>query len=144
MTASWPFDQVRCHRHTLAMTALQDEGESKGHVFGWKYPGAVLLLSAGDDGSGHPAYMPGWSEQLQEVAHPYPVEWQDYPDGGHAILFPYVPTTQLSYAHPVSGRISTGGGQPAPNAEADRHSWQQALAFLQRAVAAHTSKKENS
>jgi hypothetical protein len=128
------------------LTALQDEeAVQRARIPVEKLQAPVLLLSAGDDGSWPSSvYARMVRDKLQEVAHPYPVEWQDYPDGGHAILFPYVPTTQLSYAHPVSGRISTGGGQPAPNAEADRHSWQQALAFLQRAVAAHTSKKENS
>lgn len=148
-TASWlPFDQgPPPHRHTLAMlTALQDEeAVQRARIPVENIRAPVLLLSAGDDGSWPSSvYARMVSDKLQEVAHPYPVEWQDYQDAGHAILFPYVPTTQLSYAHPVSGRISTGGGQPAPNAEADRHSWQQALAFLQRAVAAHTSKKETS
>ena len=39
------------------------------------------------------------------------------------ILFPYVPTTQLVYAHPVSGKISTSGGNPKDNARADQESW---------------------
>jgi len=68
------------------------------------------------------------------------VEWHDYQDAGHAILFPYVPTTQISYAHPVSKRISTGGGEPAANAHADKHSWQHAQEFLRNAVGAHLAR----
>ncbi|WP_211452656.1 acyl-CoA thioester hydrolase/BAAT C-terminal domain-containing protein [Collimonas antrihumi] len=148
-TASWlPFDQgPPPHRHALAMlTALQDEeAVQRARIAVENIQAPVLLLSAGDDGSWPSStYARMVSDKLQEVAHPYPVVWQDYQDAGHAILFPYVPTTQLSYAHPVSGRVSTGGGQPAPNAEADRDSWQQALAFLEHAVAVHTSKKEIS
>ncbi|AMP00230.1 dienelactone hydrolase family protein [Collimonas arenae] len=146
-TASWqPFDEgPPPHRHALAMlTALQDEAAvARARIPVEKIQAPVLLFSAGDDGSWPSSlYSKMVSDKLKEAGHPYPVEWQDYQDAGHSILFPYVPTTQLSYAHPVSGRISTGGGQPLANAEADRHSWQQALAFLQHAVAAHISKKE--
>jgi BAAT / Acyl-CoA thioester hydrolase C terminal len=49
-------------------------------------------------------------------------------------VFPYVPTTQLVYAHPVSGRISTGGGRPAANAHADEASWRAVLNFLNAAT----------
>lgn len=148
-TASWqPFDQgPPPHRHALAMlTALQDQDAvQRARIPVEKIQAPVLLLSASDDGSWPSSlYSRMVRDKLREAGHPYPVEWQDYQDAGHAILFPYVPTTQLSYAHPVSGRISTGGGQPAANAHADRHSWQQALAFLHQAVAAHLSKKEIS
>ncbi|WP_211462301.1 acyl-CoA thioester hydrolase/BAAT C-terminal domain-containing protein [Collimonas silvisoli] len=148
-SASWlPFDQgPPPHRHALAMlTALEDEDAvMRARIPVEKIQAPVLLLSASDDGSWPSSlYSKMISDKLQEVSHPYPVEWQNYQDAGHAILFPYVPTTQISYAHPVSGRISTGGGQPAANAHADRHSWQQALAFLQNAVTAHPSKKEIS
>jgi uncharacterized protein YciW len=60
----------------------------------------------------------------------------DYEGAGHAIVFPYVPTTQLVYAHPVSGRISTGGGEPRANARADAQSWAAVRRFLADAVAA--------
>ncbi|MDB5766925.1 MAG: palmitoyl-CoA hydrolase [Collimonas fungivorans] len=148
-TASWqPFDQgPPPHRHALAMlTALQDpDAVERARIQVEKIQAPVLLLSASDDGSWPSSlYSRMVSDKLQEAGHPYPVKWQDYQDAGHAILFPYVPTTQLSYAHPVSGRISTGGGQPAANANADRHSWQQALAFLRQAVAVHISRKESS
>lgn len=51
------------------------------------------------------------------------MQWVDTKDGGHSIVFPYVPTTQLVYAHPVSGKINTGGGTPSANAQSDEHSW---------------------
>ncbi|MEO6409975.1 MAG: acyl-CoA thioester hydrolase/BAAT C-terminal domain-containing protein [Burkholderiaceae bacterium] len=47
-----------------------------------------------------------------------------------------MPTTQGVYAHPVSGRLSTSGGAPHPNAEADEASWTAVLRFLDQAVRA--------
>jgi hypothetical protein len=74
---------------------------------------------------------------LAKHRHPYPVVHHEYPNGGHSILFPYAPTTQLTYRHPVSKRSSTTGGTPAVNAHADAHSWQAALTFARQAVADH-------
>lgn len=139
--ASWaPFDQgPPPHRHVLAMlTALQDkDAVAKARIPVEKIQAPVLLLSATDDGSWPSSvYTKMVSDKLAEVVHPYPVERHDYQDAGHAILFPFVPTTQISYAHPVSKRISTGGGKPDANAHADHHSWQHAQQFLKDAIAA--------
>ena len=66
---------------------------------------------------------------------------EHFDGAGHAIVFPTVPTTQLVYAHPVSGRLSTTGGAPAANAHADEASWLAVLTFLAQAVQArrHTT-----
>ena len=143
--ASWaPFDDgAPPHRHVLAMlTALQDkEAVAKARIPVEHIDAPVLLLSATDDGSWPSSiYSKMVSDKLDEVAHPHAVEWHDYQDAGHAILFPYVPTTQISYAHPVSKRISTGGGEPAANAHADKHSWQHAQEFLRNAIGAHLAR----
>lgn len=139
--ASWaPFDEgAPPHRHALAMlTALQDkEAVARARIPVEKIQAPVLLLSATDDGSWPSSvYAKMVSDKLEAVAHPHAVQWHDYQDAGHAILFPTVPTTQISYAHPVSKRISTGGGQPAANAYADHHAWQHAQQFLRDALAA--------
>ncbi|MNJ79446.1 hypothetical protein D3C77_774670 [compost metagenome] len=47
-----------------------------------------------------------------------------------------MPTTQLVYAHPVSGKISTSGGNPKDNARADQESWEGVKTFLDAAVKA--------
>lgn len=143
--ASWaPFDEgAPPHRHVLAMlTALQDkEAVAKARIPVEHIDAPVLLLSATDDGSWPSSiYSKMVSDKLDEVAHPHAVEWHDYRDAGHAILFPYVPTTQISYAHPVSKRLSTGGGAPAANAHADKHSWQHAQEFLRNAIGAHLAR----
>ncbi|MFL9925692.1 acyl-CoA thioesterase/bile acid-CoA:amino acid N-acyltransferase family protein [Herbaspirillum lusitanum] len=142
--ASWkPFDDGPApHRHELAMlTALRDaDAVARARIPVERIAAPVLLLSASDDGSWPSSrYCEMVSTALHR--HPYPVEWHDYQQAGHSILFPAVPTTQTSYAHPVSGRVSTGGGMPAANALADAHSWREAQAFLQRAVAAQLDRK---
>ncbi|WP_050470100.1 acyl-CoA thioester hydrolase/BAAT C-terminal domain-containing protein [Herbaspirillum chlorophenolicum] len=146
-TASWkPFDEGPSpHRHELAMlTALEDEeAVARARIPVERIQGPVLLLSATDDGSWPSSvYCRMVSGKLAEVQHPWPVVWRDYANAGHSILFPFVPTTQTSYAHPVSGRISTGGGEPSANARADLDSWQHAQQFLRAALAKHSSRKD--
>ncbi len=104
----------------------------------------MLLLSATDDGSWPSAdYSRMVVERLEREKHPSPVRHLDFDDAGHAIQFPYVPTTQLVYAHPVSGRISTGGGEPAANARADEASWRAVLSFLDEAVRTRASQSSS-
>ncbi|CAJ0859429.1 hypothetical protein R1479_00687 [Ralstonia mannitolilytica] len=139
--ATWaPFDEGPApHRHERAIrTALQDaDAVARARIRVERTRGPVLLLSATDDGSWPSSdYSRMVTAKLAEVRHPYPVEHFDYEGAGHAIVFPYVPTTQLVYAHPVSGRISTGGGEPRANARADAQSWAAVLRFLASAVAA--------
>lgn len=140
-TASWaPFDEGPApHRHERAIrTALQDaDAVARARIRIERARGPVLLLSATDDGSWPSGdYSRMVTTKLAEVRHPYPVQHFDYEGAGHAIVFPYVPTTQLVYAHPVSGRISTGGGEPRANARADAKSWAAVRRFLASAVAA--------
>ncbi|MEE2975900.1 MAG: acyl-CoA thioester hydrolase/BAAT C-terminal domain-containing protein [Pseudomonadota bacterium] len=140
-TATWaPFDEGPApHRHERAIrTALQDaDAVARARIRNERARGPVLLLSASDDGSWPSSdYSRMVTTKLAEVRHPYPVQHFDYEGAGHAIVFPYVPTTQLVYAHPVSGRISTGGGEPRANARADAQSWAAVLRFLASAVAA--------
>ena len=102
--------------------------------------GPVLLVSGTDDGSWPSTRYSRMVERaLADAAHPYPVEHLCYRDAGHAILFPYVPTTDIARPHPVSGIHTTGGGTPAANARANEESWAGVLAFLADATAARTT-----
>ncbi|MDR7949444.1 acyl-CoA thioesterase/bile acid-CoA:amino acid N-acyltransferase family protein [Achromobacter aegrifaciens] len=144
-TATWaPFDEGPSpHRHEKAiLTALQDpDAVARARIKVEDIQGPVMLLSGTDDGSWPSSiYSKMVQDKLAEVNHPYPVEWLDYENGGHSILFPYVPTTQLVYAHPVSGKISTSGGNPKDNARADQESWEGVKQFLDAAVAARAAK----
>ncbi|AJP59901.2 palmitoyl-CoA hydrolase [Pandoraea vervacti] len=139
-TASWaPFDEgPPPHRHTKAMlTALDDpQAVERARIPVEKIRGPVMLLSAEDDGSWPSSlYSRMVTQRLAAHSHPYAVEHLDFDHAGHAIVFPYVPTTQLIYAHPVSGKISTSGGDPEANAYADERSWAGVQAFLAQAVA---------
>ena len=145
-TASWlPFDEgPPPHRHERAIrTALLDtEAVERARIPVERIDGPVLLLSATDDGSWPSSdYSRMVVERLEREQHASPVRHLDFEDAGHAIVFPYVPTTQLVYAHPVSGRISTGGGEPAANARADEASWRAVLSFLDEAVRTRASQR---
>lgn len=143
--ASWaPWDEgPEPRRHTAAMlTALQDpDAVERARIRVERIDGPVMLLSATDDGSWPSSlYSKMVKDHLAAHHHPYPVEHHDWEGGGHAILFPYVPTTHLFYAHPVSRRLSTSGGTPAVNALANEQSWIAVQAFLARATAAQAAR----
>lgn len=138
-TATWaPWDEgpePRRHANAL-LTALQDpDAVERARIRVERIRGPVMLLSASDDGSWPSSlYSRMVAERLAALGHPWPVQHLDFQGAGHAIVFPTVPTTQLVYAHPVSGRLSTTGGAPAPNAHADEASWAGVRAFLQQAT----------
>jgi len=144
-TATWePWDNgPEPRRHTAAMlSALQDpDAVERARIRVERIDGPVMLLSATDDGS-WPSSLYGKmvKDHLAANKHPFPVEHHDWEGGGHAILFPYVPTTHLFYAHPVSKRLSTSGGTPAVNALANEQSWIAVQAFLARATAAQAAR----
>ncbi len=143
-TATWaPWDDgPEPRRHADALrTALQDAAAvARARIRVENIRGPVLLLSASDDGSWPSTeYSRMVKARLTEVHHPYEKTHLDFKDAGHSIVFPYVPTTQLVYAHPVSKRLSTTGGSPWPNAKADEGSWSGVLRFLK--VAVHSAPK---
>lgn len=100
--------------------------------------GPVLLLSAGDDGYWPSTQYAGEvAGALKAAGHPHAVEHLDYPDAGHALQAPGVPTTEISRAHAVSGIVLTGGGNAAANARANADSWAAVQRFLDAAVIRH-------
>lgn len=143
-SASWaPWDEgPEPRRHTDALlTALQDpEAVERARIRVENIRGPVMLLSASDDGNWPSSlYSRMVAERLVQFKHPHAVEHLDFDGAGHAIVFPYVPTTQLVYAHPVSRRLSTSGGEPRANAHADEASWASVLRFLEHALKAKPS-----
>ena len=145
-TATWaPFDQGPApHRHEKAiLTALQDkDAVARARIKVENIQAPIIMLSGTDDGSWPSSlYSQMVYEKLQEVGFAYDVQWVDTPDAGHSIIFPYVPTTQLTYTHPVSKRISTSGGRADRNALSDEDSWNTIKPFLQKAVAEHNELK---
>lgn len=97
--------------------------------------GPLLLISGSDDGFWpSSAYCSRIAQQLAAINHPWPVEHQFNQDAGHAITFPFLPTTEIAKVHPVAGVVIDGGGTPVANARANRISWQRVLAFLAAAT----------
>lgn len=92
--------------------------------------GAVLLVS-GEDDQLIPASPAAEAvvRRLRAARHPYPVIHRSYPDAGHVILLPYLPT-------PPRARIGPWltGGTPAGYARADADSWPLVLRFLADAL----------
>ena len=124
-------------RHADALlTALQDEAAvERARIAVERIGGPVLMLTASDDGSWPSSrYGRMVTQRLAAFDHPHAVEHLDFEGAGHSIVFPYVPSTQSVYRHPVSGRLSTTGGTPAANAAADEASWTAVLRFLAAAV----------
>lgn len=84
--------------------------------------GPLLLIAAGDD-----ALWP--SDRLSKIAmdrlarhdHPYDDELAVYPEAGHLIQAPFVPTAP---------GVARFGGEARANAEANEDSWGKALALL--------------
>lgn len=137
-TATWaPFDEgPPPHRHDRAiLTALQDpEAVERARILVERIQAPIILLSATDDGSWPSSlYSQMIVDRLAHYDFEHEVCWIDTPDAGHSIVFPYIPTTQLIYAHPVSGKVSTSGGKPNANAKSDECSWNAIKEFLQRA-----------
>ncbi|OLU28175.1 acyl-CoA thioester hydrolase [Pseudomonas sp. PA15(2017)] len=93
--------------------------------------GPVLLISGSDDGFWpSSAYSERIQAELQAAGHAWPVTHVRGEGAGHAIGFPFVPTTQIARVHPVAGVLISGGGTPFANARANRESWHVVLAFL--------------
>lgn len=142
-TATWaPFDEGEPpHRHDKAvLTALQDpDAVERARIRVELIEAPIILLSATDDGAWPSSlYSKMVVDHLKQNDFQYEVAWVDTENGGHSIVFPYVPTTKNVHVHPVSGRISTNGGEPVANALSDQRSWQAIQAFLRSAVAAHS------
>lgn len=115
-------------------TALADpEATSRARIPVEKIAGPVMLVSAGDDGA--------WPSDLYSLIvrtsllaadHPHDVAWENYPQAGHSILFPYVPTTRIASRQPMSRVVTTMGGTPPANAKANEQSWEAVREWMAR------------
>jgi dienelactone hydrolase len=92
--------------------------------------GAVLLVSGADDQliPSSPA-AEAVVRRLRAARHPYPYLHHSYPDAGHVILLPYLPTPPRARMGPW-----LSGGTAAGYARADAESWPLVLRFLAHAL----------
>ncbi|MFT3690942.1 acyl-CoA thioesterase/bile acid-CoA:amino acid N-acyltransferase family protein [Paenirhodobacter sp.] len=136
--ASWaPYDAGAApRRNSKAMvTALADpQATARARIPVERIAGPVLLISGGDDGAWpSDIYALLVSSSLAAAGHQHEVRWENWPEAGHSILFPYVPTTRIASVHPVSGVMTTNGGTPAANAVANEGAWAAMCEWLDRA-----------
>lgn len=93
--------------------------------------GPVMLISGDADAMWPSTALADMAlNRLQCAEHPYPDVHLTYPNAGHSIKPPYVPTTVTSMLHPVDGALYALGGTAQGYACANADSWPQVLAFL--------------
>lgn len=96
-----------------------------------KINGAVLLISGADDAMWPSAtFADEVMERLRAANFPHPYEHLRYPDAGHLILTPHVPTTVQASGHPIAKSFFAYGGTPKGGAFANADSWARVLTFL--------------
>lgn len=133
-TASWQArDSGQCNALSM-LSALDDpEAVARARIRVERIQAPVLLLSAGDDCAWPSTLFSHMVEQrLALFAHPWPVRHLDFPNAGHSVLLPSIPST------------CNKDGTPAANADANERSWLAVRDFLQDAVAALQARSETS
>lgn len=138
-----PFDVAQAPgapiRQAPAFVAVQQDAAAvaRARIPVENIRGPLLLISGDDDGFWPSSdYCAEIEADLTARGHKWPVEHVLNQGAGHAIGFPFVPTTVIARLHPVAKVLISGGGTPAGNALANQHSWEWVLAFLEQAVAA--------
>jgi dienelactone hydrolase len=92
---------------------------------------AILLISGQDDQMWPSARMAAMLvERLQQHRYSYPVQHLSYPNAGHWIGMPFLPTSTTYGHHPMNGELYMYGGTVAGNAFAVADSWEQILQLL--------------
>jgi dienelactone hydrolase len=94
--------------------------------------GDILLISGKDDQLWPSSTMSEKAmERLKSNEFKHNYKHLTYPDAGHMISAPYIPTTISEATHPVNGMFMKLGGTPEGNAYARMDSWRQILQFLE-------------
>lgn len=109
-------------------SSITDEELERARIPVEKTNGPVLLFAAGDDEVWPSERLSGLAmDSLRRAGRPYDDELAVYPNAGHLIKAPYVPT-ELDGPH--------FGGTPVADSEANENSWGKATALLDRALVA--------
>jgi dienelactone hydrolase len=94
--------------------------------------GTILLISGRDDQLWPSSRMSEMAmERLKSNEFKHNYKHLTYPDAGHMIAAPFIPTTISEATHPINGIFMKLGGTPEGNAYARMDSWQQILKFLE-------------
>jgi dienelactone hydrolase len=96
-----------------------------------KINGAVLMIS-GEDDQMWPStqFATLVMNRLKAYNFNKPFFHLSYPQAGHMIKAPYIPTTIVNMKHPVIGELYALGGKPDANHQAGVDSWREKLKFL--------------
>jgi hypothetical protein len=98
--------------------------------------GPVLLVSGLDDRLAPRFALAEIARQrLADHHHAWPFMHLSYADTGHTIAPPFIPATDGSFVHPVTGEVLALGGTTEGRAHANTDWWPRALAFLRQAAA---------
>lgn len=98
-----------------------------------------LLIFSGEDDKMWPSTLYGnlIMERLEKKGSTIERKHSHFPQTGHVFDFPYIPSTDLPYFHPVIKFWCALGGTPQGNAHASVAAWNEMLEFLKQ----HLQKK---
>jgi dienelactone hydrolase len=116
------------------LASLKDEEEAEAAAIPVERINGPVLLISGDADAMWPGslFSQRVMARLKEHRHPYPDQHLSYPNAGHLIGAPYVPTTVSDIQHAVTGGYFALGGTPAGTAFARADSWPRVIAFLEQ------------
>jgi dienelactone hydrolase len=119
--AAWTL-RVKPVPYVKSASEVSEEDLRKAEIPVERTNGPVLLIAAGDDEAWPSARLSEIAqERLKKSDRSYGDEFVVYPDAGHLIQAPYVPTAPGTQQY---------GGDPRANAKANEDSWRKVLEFL--------------
>ena len=95
-----------------------------------------IMLISGEDDKMFPSTLHGnlIMERLDKKGSTVERKHLHFPDAGHVIRFPYVPSSDLAICLPVVNIWFVFGGTAEGNARANKESWQEVLNFLKKTL----------
>jgi dienelactone hydrolase len=114
-----------------------------GSAIDWTHPpvalapveqtqGPLLLISGQADRMSSPRLAEVAVRRAQQHHFAFPVEHVSYPQAGHLLTLPYLPTTLRCRQHPIRHIDVAYGGTPAGDAFARADAWAKVVAFLRK------------
>ena len=99
--------------------------------------GPILMISGQEDHMSSPKLAEIAEQRAKHYNFSFDVEHLSYPDAGHLLTLPYLPTTIRQSRHPIRHVDVDYGGTPAGDAFARADSWPKVLKFLQKSLDQH-------
>ena len=99
--------------------------------------GPILMISGQEDHMSSPKLAEIAEQRAKHYNFSFDVEHLSYPDAGHLLTLPYLPTTIRQSRHPIRHVDVDFGGTPAGDAFARADSWPKVLKFLQKNLDQH-------